>query len=96
MSENSRPVFRNVFVEQDAGLGIAQESRQCGLAIEEREISKILAILLDQVKRVEDRGMRGLLSYHVEAIIHLSETSSVHSDFNFLLKGSDFLREFVH
>jgi len=33
---------------------------QCGLAIEERAIPQILAIVLDQVKGVEDRGSSSL------------------------------------
>jgi hypothetical protein len=49
-----------VFVQQDADLGIAQQARQRGLAVEERQIAQILAIMLDQVERVEDRGSSGL------------------------------------
>jgi predicted GH43/DUF377 family glycosyl hydrolase len=43
-----------VFVEQDARLGIAQQPRQRGLAVEQRAIPQVLAILLDEVKGVED------------------------------------------
>jgi hypothetical protein len=60
MGEHGRPILGNVFVQQDADLGIAQQARQRGLAVEERQIAQILAIMLDQVERVEDRGSSGL------------------------------------
>ena len=59
MRDDRTAILRNVFVEQDACLGIAQQSRQRGLAIEEREIAEILAVVLDQVEGIEDRGTRG-------------------------------------
>ena len=43
--EHNRAVLSNVFVEQDASLSIAQEPRQLGLAVKEREIAQILAIV---------------------------------------------------
>jgi hypothetical protein len=45
-----------VFIEQDADLGIAQQPRQRGLAVEEWAIAHILAVMLDQVEGVEDCG----------------------------------------
>jgi hypothetical protein len=54
IGEHGRPIFGDVLVEQDAGLGIAQQPRQRSLAVEEREIAQILAIMLDQVE-----GRRG-------------------------------------
>jgi hypothetical protein len=51
-----------VFVEQDARLGIAQQPGQRGLAVEKRAAPQILAIVLDQVEGIEDRGPRSLLS----------------------------------
>ncbi len=51
-----------MFVEQDARLGIAQQRGQRGLAVEKRAAPQILAIVLDQVEGIEDRGPRSLLS----------------------------------
>jgi hypothetical protein len=48
MGEHGKPIFGNVFVKQDAGLSIAQQADQRGLAFEERAIA-----LLDQVEGVE-------------------------------------------
>src|SRR5258708_9344849 len=48
-----RAILGDVFVKQDAGLGIAQQSRKHGLAIEKRPIAQVLAIVLDQIKGVE-------------------------------------------
>ena len=59
MSEHGWAILGDVFVEQDAGLDIAQKSRRCRLAIEERAIAYILAIVLDQVKGVENGRTRG-------------------------------------
>jgi len=53
--EHGRAILGDVFVEQDARLRIAQQSRQRGLAVEKRAIAQILAVVLDQVERVEDR-----------------------------------------
>src|SRR5215470_12510028 len=50
-------VLRNVFIEQNASLGTAQQSRQRGLAVQERAIAQTLAIGLDQVESIEDRSM---------------------------------------
>jgi hypothetical protein len=47
----------NVFVKQDACLGVAQQPRQRGLSVQEWEIAQILAIVLDQVKGIEDCNM---------------------------------------
>jgi hypothetical protein len=49
-------IFGDVFVEQDASLGIAQQLRQRGLTVGERAIVQILAVMLDQVEGVQDRG----------------------------------------
>jgi len=45
--EDSRAIFGDVFVEQDASLGIAQQSRQRRLALKEQPISQILAVVLN-------------------------------------------------
>jgi len=58
--EDGRTISGNVFVEQDARRGIAQQSRQRGFAVEKSEIAQVLAIMLDQVECVEDRGPRSL------------------------------------
>jgi hypothetical protein len=52
MSEHGRTVLGNVFIEQDASLDTPQQACQRGLAVEEWEISQILAVVL------EDRLMR--------------------------------------
>jgi hypothetical protein len=49
-----------MFVEQDARPGIAQQPRQRGLAGEEWAIAEVLAVALDQVEGIEDRGTRCL------------------------------------
>jgi hypothetical protein len=41
--ENGRAIFGHVFVEQDARIDIAQQSRQRGLAVDKRAIAQILA-----------------------------------------------------
>jgi hypothetical protein len=45
---------------QDARLGLARQPRQRRLSVEEWEIAQILAVRLDQVEGVEDRGSSGL------------------------------------
>jgi hypothetical protein len=54
-SRRSSPpsILRDVFIELDASLGIAQQSCQCDLMIEESVIAQILAITLDKVEGVE-------------------------------------------
>jgi hypothetical protein len=47
MGEHGRTILGDVFVEQDASLSIAQETRQSCLAVEKREVALILAIMLD-------------------------------------------------
>jgi hypothetical protein len=42
-------IFGNVFVEQDVRLGITQQPRQRRLAVEQRAIALILAIVFDRV-----------------------------------------------
>jgi hypothetical protein len=59
--EHRGPVFDNVFVEQDSSPGIAQQSRQRCLTVEEREIAEIL----DQIEGVEDGSTRGHRSAQV-------------------------------
>jgi hypothetical protein len=49
-----------VFIEQDAGFGVTQQPCQRGLAIEERAIAQILAVMFDEVEGIEDRGIGGL------------------------------------
>jgi hypothetical protein len=53
----AKPIFGNVFGKQDACLDVAQQSRQSSLPVQEREIAKILAVMLDQVEGLENRGM---------------------------------------
>jgi hypothetical protein len=48
--ENGRTILGDVFVEQDARLSTAQQSRQRVLALEKRTIAQILTIMLDQVE----------------------------------------------
>jgi len=60
--EHGRTVLGDVLVEQNASLDTAQQPRQRGLAVEKREIAEILAIMLDQVKGVEDGRARGIPS----------------------------------
>jgi hypothetical protein len=45
-----------VFVKQDANFSITQKACQGGLAFEKRASAQILAIMLDKVERVENRG----------------------------------------
>ena len=59
MLEHRRTIPADVFVEQDGSLSIAQQSRQGCFAVEERAITQVLTIVLDQVEGVEDRGTRG-------------------------------------
>jgi hypothetical protein len=68
----ARPILGDVLVQQDAGLAVslitaAQQSRQRSLAVEERKITQILAIMLDQVE-AEDRGSSGPVSRSFTAI----------------------------
>src|SRR5262249_59087869 len=49
------PPWANLWVERAPGLDITQQSRERCLAVEEREIAHILAVMLDKVERVEDR-----------------------------------------
>jgi hypothetical protein len=60
MGEHGQPIFDNVFVQQDAGLGIAHQARERGVALKKRAIAQIPAIMLNQVEGVEDRGLSGL------------------------------------
>jgi hypothetical protein len=69
----ARPILGDVLVQQDAGLAVslitaAQQSRQRSLAVEERKITQILAIMLDQVEGAEDRGSSGPVSRSFTAI----------------------------
>jgi hypothetical protein len=57
--EHRRTIPADVFVEQDGSLSIAQQPRQCCFAVEERAITQVLTIMLDQVECIEDRGTRG-------------------------------------
>jgi hypothetical protein len=49
MGEHDRAVLGDVFIEQDAGLGIAQQPCQRVLAVEEPTIAHILAVMLDEI-----------------------------------------------
>jgi hypothetical protein len=57
---HGRAISGDMFIEQDMSVGTAQQSRQRGLAIEERMIAQILAIVLDQIEGIQHRNMRGL------------------------------------
>jgi hypothetical protein len=57
--EDGGAVLGDVFIEQDASPGVAQQPRQRGLAIEERAIAHILALMLDEVEGIKDRGIGG-------------------------------------
>jgi hypothetical protein len=48
--EHGRAIFGDVLIKQDTGLHAAQQARQCSLAVEERAIAEIPAIMLDQTK----------------------------------------------
>jgi hypothetical protein len=52
VSEDDRAVLDDVFIEQDAGLGVRQQPCQRCLAVEERAIAHILAVMLDQVEGI--------------------------------------------
>ena len=54
-ARRSRAVLGEVFIEQEARLGIVQQACQHDLAIEKWMIAEILHIMLDQVESVEDR-----------------------------------------
>src|SRR5215475_9407319 len=58
--EDDRTVLDDVFVEQDANLGVAQQPRQRGLALQKRTIAQILTVMLDQIEGIEDRCVCGL------------------------------------
>jgi putative intracellular protease/amidase len=77
MFEHRRAIPGDVFVEHDARLGIAQQSRQRGLAVEKRAIAQILAIALDQVEGIEDRLMRGRSSTQFLAADSLADRPSL-------------------
>jgi hypothetical protein len=49
-----------LLAEQDARFSLAQQPHERSLPVQEWEIAQILAIMLDQVARVEDRGSSGL------------------------------------
>jgi hypothetical protein len=58
VGEDGRSIFRDVLVDQDSCLSIAQQQRQLSLAVEERK----LAIILDQVEGVQHRALCGFLT----------------------------------
>ena len=58
--EHGRTVLGDVLVEQNASLDTAQQPRQRGLAVEERKIAKIAAIVLDRIEGIQHRAMRSL------------------------------------
>jgi hypothetical protein len=58
-------ILFNVSVEQNARLGIAQQPRERSLAVEERAIAQILAVVLDQIEGVENGSARGHRSAQV-------------------------------
>ena len=45
--EDGRAVLRDMFVEYDASLAVAQQPSQRGLALKKRPIPQVLAIMLD-------------------------------------------------
>jgi hypothetical protein len=60
MGEHGKTIFVNVLVKQDASLSIAQQARERSLSVQERESAQILAIMLDKVEGVENRGSGGI------------------------------------
>jgi hypothetical protein len=61
MGEHGRPILGDVFLKPDASLGIAQP-RQRVLASRKWAIAHILAVMLDQIERIDDRSMGSLPS----------------------------------
>jgi hypothetical protein len=53
--EHGRAILISVLVEHDAGGRAGQQLRQLRLALAQRQRSKILAVELQQVERMEDR-----------------------------------------
>ena len=49
---DGRAVLSDVFVQQDAWLAVAQQSRERGLALKKWVIAQILALMLDRVEGV--------------------------------------------
>jgi len=64
MLEYGRTIPGNMFVEKDVGLDAAQQARQGGLTVEERKVTQVLAIMLDQIEGIEDCRIRP----HVDAV----------------------------
>jgi hypothetical protein len=56
LCEDDRAVVRDVLIELDASRGSGQQPCQRGLAVEEWEITHILAVILGQVEGAEDCG----------------------------------------
>jgi hypothetical protein len=62
MGKQGRPIFGIVFVKQNTSLSITQQTRQSCLAFKKRASTQILAIMLDQIKRVDYHSVRSLPS----------------------------------
>jgi hypothetical protein len=60
MGEHAQPILDDVLVNQDARFGLARQPRQRRLSVQEWEIAQILAVRLDQVEGLADRGSSGL------------------------------------
>src|SRR5262249_27440319 len=61
-SEREQPDRQHHPRSENASLGVAQKARQRILAVEEWEIAHILAVMLDEVEGIEDRGIGSLPS----------------------------------
>jgi hypothetical protein len=77
LGEHDRAIRGDVLVEQNASLDTMQQMRQCRLAVEERAIAQILAIvMLDQIEGIQARGMRGLSSGRKSSISMICAAAS--------------------
>jgi hypothetical protein len=51
MLEDGRAISGDVFIEQDANLGIAQQPRQRGLAVKKRTVPQIISVMSGRRRR---------------------------------------------
>jgi hypothetical protein len=56
MGEDGRAIALDMLVEPDAGAGVGQHTRKCGLADLRGSRLHVVAVQLDQVEREGDRG----------------------------------------
>jgi len=55
--EHGRPVVRRMLNEPDGVLGSADQSGEPSLALEQRQVAQVIAVMLDQVESVQHRLM---------------------------------------